>query len=108
MPIKKTKEDYIEQATKIHNNKYNYSQIIELPKRDFRVNIICLKHGIFEQSFHKHLSGDGCKKCANEKSGKDKIKKAKNKFINVVTIIHNNKYDYSKLNYISAKEKIIM
>ena len=40
MPIKKTKEDYIEQATKIHNNKYNYSQIIELPKRDFRVNIM--------------------------------------------------------------------
>ena len=61
MPIKKTKEDYIEDANKIHNYKYDYSQIIELPKRDFRVNIICQQHGIFEQSFHKHLSGDGCK-----------------------------------------------
>jgi len=108
MPIKKTKEDYIEEAKKIHNYKYDYSQIIELPKRDFRVNIICLHHGIFEQSFHKHLSGDGCKKCANEKLGKEKIEKAKNKFINDVTIKHNNKYDYSKINYISAKEKIII
>ena len=108
MPIKKTKEDYIEEAQKIHNYKYDYSQIIELPKRDFRVNIICQQHGIFEQSFHKHLSGDGCKKCAFEKIGKDKIEKAKNKFINDVTIKHNNKYNYSKLNYISAKEKIII
>ena len=108
MPIKKTKEDYIEEAQKKHNYKYDYSQIIELPKRDFRVNIICQQHGIFEQSFHKHLSGDGCKKCAFEKIGKDKIEKAKNKFINDVTIKHNNKYNYSKLNYISAKEKIII
>ena len=108
MPIKKIKDDYIQEANKIHNYKYDYSQIIELPKRDFRVNIICLQHGIFEQSFHKHLSGDGCKKCANEKLGKEKIEKAKNKFINDVTIKHNNKYDYSKLNYISAKEKIII
>lgn len=108
MPIKKTKEHYIEEAKKIHNDKYDYSKIIELPKRDFRVNIICIQHGIFEQSFHKHLSGDGCKKCAFEKIGKDKIEKAKNKFINDVTIKHNNKYNYSKLNYISAKEKIII
>ena len=108
MFIKKTKEEYIQKAKIIHNYKYDYSQIIELPKRDFRVNIICLQHGIFEQSFHKHLSGDGCKKCANEKIGKERIEKAKNKFINDATIIHNNKYDYSKLNYISAKEKIII
>ena len=108
MPIKKTKEEYIEEAQKIHNYKYDYSQIIELPKRDFLVNIICQQHGIFEQSFHKHLSGNGCKKCAFEKIGKDKIEKAKHKFINDVTIKHNNKYNYSKLNYISAKEKIII
>ena len=108
MFIKKTKEEYIQKAKIIHNYKYDYSQIIELPKRDFRVNIICLQHGIFEQSFHKHLSGDGCKKCANEKIGKERIEKAKNKFINDAIIIHNNKYDYSKLNYISAKEKIII
>jgi hypothetical protein len=108
MPIKKTKKEYIEEAQKIHNYKYDYSQIIELPKRDFLVNIICQQHGIFEQSFHKHLLGDGCKKCAFEKIGKDKIEKAKNKFINDVTIKHNNKYNYSKLNYISAKEKIII
>jgi hypothetical protein len=108
MPIKKTKEEYIEEAKKIHNDKYDYSQIIELPKRDFRVNIICPQHGIFEQSFHKHLSRDGCKKCAHEKLGKNKIEKAKNKFINEANILHNNKYDYSKAIYISAKDNIII
>lgn len=95
MPIKKTKEDYIQHANKIHNYKYDYSQIIELPKRDFRVNINCLQHGIFEQSFHKHLSGDGCKKCENE----FKIKSSN---------IHFNIYDYTKSNYIDAKTHLIV
>jgi len=108
MPSKKTKEEYIQNANKIHNYKYDYSQIIELPKRDFRVNIICLQHGTFEQSFHKHLSGDGCKKCANEKISKEIIEKSKNKFVCHANSIHNNKYDYSKVNYISAIEKIII
>ena len=108
MPSKKTKEEYIQNANKIHNYKYDYSQIIELPKRDFRVNIICLQHGTFEQSFHKHLSGDGCKKCANEKISKEIIEKSKNKFVSHANNIHNNKYDYSKVNYISAIEKIII
>jgi hypothetical protein len=108
MLTKKTKEYYLQEANKIHNYKYDYSQIIELPKRDFRVNIICLQHGLFEQSFHKHLSGDGCKKCANEKSSKQIIEKAANKFICNSNIIHNNKYDYSKINYLSARVTIII
>ena len=108
MPIKKTMEDYIEEAKHKHNNKYDYSQIIDLPKRDFDVSIRCLQHGIFNQSFHKHILGDGCKKCAFEKIGKDKIEKAKNKFICQATIIHNNKYDYSNVNYMSARQVIII
>jgi len=57
------KEEYIQKAKLLHNNKYDYSLIDELIKRDTRVQIICDKHGMFEQSFHKHLSGDGCRKC---------------------------------------------
>ena len=106
--MKKTIDDYKEQANIKHNNKYDYSQITELLKRDTRVNIICQIHGIFEQSFHKHLLGDGCKKCGIEKSINERIKKANDKFIKEASELHNNKYDYSKLNYISAKENIII
>jgi len=96
MPTKKTKEYYIQTANKIHNYKYDYSQIIELPKRDFRVNIICLQHGIFEQSFHKHLSGDGCKKCANEKV-KERMSITWEIYKEDLQKINNNKYNYSKV-----------
>ena len=108
MPIKKTIDDYKEQANIKHNRKYDYSQIIELNTTKIKVNIICPKHGIFEQSFSKHLSGDGCKKCGIDKCANERIKKANVKFIKEASELHNNKYDYSKLNYISAKENIII
>ena len=61
--MKKTIDAYKEQTNIKHNCKYDYSQIIELNTTHAKVNIICPKHRIFEQSFSKHLSGDGCKKC---------------------------------------------
>lgn len=104
----KTIDNYKEQANIKHNNKYDYSQITELLKRDTKVNIICPIHGIFEQSFHKHLLGDGCKKCGIEIAGLKRIQKAKIKFIKQSSELHNHKYNYSKTNYISTKEKIII
>ena len=108
MPSKKTKEQYIEEAKKLHNNRFDYSLIKELPKRDTKVNIICPSHGIFEQSFHKHLQGDGCKKCSKERVAKEIIERAKQKFKQEAQIIHNNKYDYSKSIYLSARDNIII
>ena len=108
MPSKKTKEEYIEEAKKIHSNRFDYSLIKELPKRDTKVNIICPLHGIFEQSFHKHLCGDSCKKCSKERVGKEIIERAKQKFKQEAQIIHNNIYDYSKSIYLSATDNIII
>ena len=101
-------EQYIEKARALHNNKYDYSLITELPKRDTRVHIICTLHGRFEQSFHKHLCGDGCRKCSNEKVGKKRIENASNKFKTQANLLHNDYYDYSKSDYKSAKEPIII
>ena len=106
--MKKTKDQYLQDARLLHNNRFDYSLIKELPKRDTRVNIICYSHGVFEQSFHKHLSGDGCKKCAHEKLGKERIEKAKQKFKQEAQILHNNIYDYSKSIYLSATDNIII
>lgn len=64
---------YIQKAITLHNNKYDYSRIIELPKRYTQVDIVCPIHGIFTQSFHKHLCGDGCKKCSIEEKAKERI-----------------------------------
>lgn len=108
MPVKKSKDEYIKEAKKIHDDKFDYSLINELPKRDTRVNIICPLHGIFEQSFHKHLCGDSCKKCSKERVSKGIIEKAKQKFKQEAQLLHNNIYDYSKSIYISATDNIII
>jgi hypothetical protein len=108
MPQKKTKEEYIQEAREIHKNVFDYSLIKELPKRDVRVSIICPLHGVFEQSFHKHLSGDGCKKCSILENGRQRIEKAKQKFNQEANKIHNNKYDYSRSVYKSATDNIII
>lgn len=59
-------EKFVDQATKKHCGKYDYSATI-YTKSSIKVQIICPKHGIFEQTPNKHLAGTGCKKCS--KSG---------------------------------------
>ena len=108
MHPKREMADYIEQAKTVHQNKFDYSLITDLPKRETHVRIICPSHGEFEQSFHKHLSGDGCKKCAHERLGKERIASAKNKFKLDAQLVHGNKYDYSKSIYVSAKDLMII
>ena len=108
MPFKRETSNYIEQAKIVHQNKFDYSLIKELPKRNTKVRIICPTHGEFEQSFHKHLSGDACKKCAGERLAKERIERAKNKFKFEAQLLHRNKYDYSKSVYVSATDLTII
>ena len=58
-------EDFIDEANKIHNNLYDYSECI-YEKSIRRMKIICKKCGIFEQSANSHLDGAGCPTCKNK------------------------------------------
>lgn len=98
--LSSTKELFIEKAIKIHNNKYDYSKI-EYNGSFSDVCIICSKHGEFWQKPSKHLFGHGCPKCA-----KNGIKITTEEFIKRAKQIHNDKYDYSKVNYINSRTKI--
>lgn len=57
-------EQFIEKANIVHSGKYDYSLVVykNMPSK---VRIICLTHGVFEQSAHNHLKGQGCVKCGN-------------------------------------------
>jgi hypothetical protein len=91
-------EIFIDKANKKHNNKYNY-KLVEYINASSPVKIICLVHGIFEQTPVGHLRGRGCPSC----SGKNKTTK---QFVGEANIIHNNKYNYSKVNYVNATTPI--
>ena len=57
---RKTFEQFVEEANKIHNNFFTYTEYINDATK---VKIICPKHGEFFQTPNKHLSGQGCPKC---------------------------------------------
>lgn len=91
---KLTIEEFIKKANIVHNNRYNYDNAIY---RGAHENIIigCPVHGDYITTPYSHLHIVGCRICKNAE-----LFFAKSK------LIHNNKYDYSKSNYISNKIKI--
>jgi len=91
--------DFIKKAKTIHNDYYNYDKVIYINK-DNLVIIICPIHGEFLQKPHNHISGCGCPKCGGS------LVKLDSEFINQSNIIHNNKYDYSLVNYKNNKTKV--
>ncbi len=93
---------FILKAKEIHGDKYDYTNV-DYVNSHTKVKIICPTHGIFEQSPNNHLSKkQGCYKCLNKIHDNDS-------FIRVSSLIHNNKYDYSLVQYngITKKVKII-
>lgn len=102
--FKKTTEEFIAEATIVHDGKYDYSRV-KYEGKDAKVCIICPKHGEFWQSPHNHLKGAGCPKCKREKISND-LKDTTETFIEKARLTHGNKYDYSKVNYVDSYTKV--
>ena len=69
MMKRKTREQFIEDANKIHNNEYDYSKVIYVNNKT-EVCIVCPQHGEFFQRPDRHLFGQGCPVCRYIKSAK--------------------------------------
>ena len=99
---KYTIKQFIEKATKIHNNKYDYSKSKYISYTT-PLEIICKKCGkTFLQTPVAHLRGHGCKKC------KDKNKRIDWKVrLILLNKLGITKYlDFSKTKYVHSKQKI--
>jgi hypothetical protein len=104
---KKTKDQFIKEAKEKHGNKFDYS-FVEYTNCYTKIKIKCSKHGFFEQTPSSHLNTvDGCIKCATERVANEQ-RKTTEQFIKEAIAVHGNKYDYSLVNYINDKTKIII
>ena len=101
-----TTEGFVAKAKKVHKNKYDYS-LVEYKGSHSLVQIVCKNHGVFEQLAYKHLDKRGCAKCYDERRGKT-CKKGLEKFIKESTLIHDEKYNYSKVEYDNSRTKVII
>ena len=63
---KQFEQEFKEKAKQLHNDKYDYSNVVYVNSRS-KVTIICPKHGSFEQRVSSHLLGNGCPKCKMSK-----------------------------------------
>lgn len=63
-----TEKEFIERSSRIHNNKYSYSDSgFSLTSNS--VNITCPTHGRFKMNANSHLKGHGCKECSSHNLG---------------------------------------
>jgi hypothetical protein len=65
--IKLSNKQFIEKGILIHEDKYDYSNVVYGNNGREPVVIICKIHGEYLQKPQDHLSGCGCPKCANRK-----------------------------------------
>lgn len=96
-------DGFIEKAKEKWGDRYDYSLVVYKNNKE-KVDIICKEHGIFKQRVSDHFNLEhGCPECALSKFrvSIDDFKKRSN-------IIHNNKYDYSKVNFKTNKDYIII
>ena len=97
--LRKSTESFIEEARKIHGDKYDYSKVVYDGNKK-KVCIICPEHGEFWQTPNKHISSkQGCPKCSSKNITTEE-------WIDKANKIHNNKYDYSKVEYKNNKTKV--
>ena len=101
---RKTTKEFIEDAKKIHGDKYDYSKVEYINARA-KVCIICPIHGEFWQRPDKHIRGQGCPKCGDILNGFNK-RLGVNEFVKRAKKIHGNKYDYSKVEYVNVDTKV--
>ena len=98
---KLTTKEFINKSIKVHGNTYDYGRVIYINNRT-EVTINCPIHGEFSQIPGVHMRGNGCPKCGGT------VKLTTEEFIEKANKVHNNKYDYSKVVYISAKIDVII
>lgn len=100
-------EFLISRLKKLHGDIYDYSLVV-FSKTNEKVYLICKKHGEFKKVVNSLLCNENiyCPNCYNESiRGMNRVSSAA-VFIEKAKKIHNDLYDYSKLVYKTAKEKV--
>ena len=99
--VDKTKY-FIEKSKQIHGTKYGYDKTI-YDRGNKNIIILCSKHGEFIQTPSNHIRGNGCVECSIERG-----RLSKEEFIKRSEKIHNNKYNYSLVDYKTNSDKVII
>ena len=97
---KNRNSNWKESFIKKHGDRYDYSKVIYKDNRT-KVEIVCSEHGSFFIKPNAHITQkQGCRKCGFFKVTNNE------EFILESNKLHNNKYDYSNINYENSHKKV--
>lgn len=105
-----TLQNFLDRAIKVHGNKYKYCEVIYINAKS-KVTITCPIHGNFEQTPDTHTCGSGCPKCDKEAVSRRMTGNRRvtiKDFTERANTLHNNKYDYTKVNFVVTNEKVVI
>lgn len=102
--LRKNPEKAIIDFRQVHGDEYDYSKTHYTTAKQL-VIVTCRIHGDFEVVPNKHLSGDGCPRCRYLKSAQAQIKPYA-LVLRDFRLQHGDTYDYSKVLYTRAKDKV--
>lgn len=98
MSKRRTNEEFIEEARRIHGEKYDYSKV-QYVRADKPICIICPIHGEFWQKPVVHINLKcKCPLCANKELS-ERFADTREAFIEKARKVHGKKYDYTKVDY---------
>lgn len=95
--IKKTSEQFITQVKQLHGDVFTFARTNYVGD-GVKVTITCKQHGDFTPTPSNILRGSGCPVCALEEASK-RNRKDQDVFIEQAACTHDNKYDYSLVEY---------
>lgn len=103
LSVTKTKplSNYVTDANKIHNSKYDYSHMTPTEYKLGKITIVCPTHGSFKQSKRDHIAGAGCPKC-NSSKGETAVRQ----FLTENNIRFEEQKTYPNLYYKSKQSKL--
>ena len=90
-------ENFVLECRKVHGDTYAYPDQ-EYKGGDFKLEIVCKKHGSFYQRGESHLLGMRCVKCAKQEAGLSRRATTKS-FRRRAKSVHGERYDYGKSTY---------
>lgn len=101
---KMNNQDFLKKAIRRHGDKYEYLE--PYTKSDKNIKVRCKKHDfIFSIKPRDHIRGHGCYWCGLERM-KSAQRLTLEEFIERANNIHNNKYDYSEVEYVNGNSVI--
>ena len=101
---RRTQDSLITQFLSQHGSRYDYSKV-DYQGDSKNILIICKVHGEFSQRAIAHANGRNCNDCMNEENG-IKARLNTEEFILRSNEVHNGKYDYSKVNYLTSDDDV--